>query len=128
VTSSGAPSGPSGSLANTDSKKSNKSDKPEKTKRYELPDGLVIVSAIINPKLLEVDKTLGVYAFSQSRHILADSTILNNNAVINLVNDKTKLKLGSFIKASGLGATIKYDTQRLPIIGHGTRVLRGVFN
>jgi hypothetical protein len=64
VTSSGAPSGPSGSLANTNSKKSNKSDKPEKTEQYKLPNGLVTVLAIINPKLLEVDDTLGVYAFS----------------------------------------------------------------
>jgi hypothetical protein len=64
VTSSGALSGPSGSLANTDSKKSNKSNKPEKTKRYKLSNGLVIVLAIINPKLLEVDDTLEVYAFS----------------------------------------------------------------
>jgi hypothetical protein len=57
-----------------------------------------------------VDETLGVYAFSQSRHILANSTILDNGIAINLVNDKIKLKLGSFIKASGLGATIKCDT------------------
>jgi hypothetical protein len=64
VTSSGAPSGPSGSSANTNSKKSNKSDKPEKTKQYELFNGLVTVLAIINPKLLEVDDTLGVYTFS----------------------------------------------------------------
>jgi hypothetical protein len=64
VTSSGALSGPSGSLANTDSKKSNKSDKPEKTEQYELPNGLVIVLAIINPELLEVDDTPGVYAFT----------------------------------------------------------------
>ena len=64
MTSSGALSRPSRSLANTNSKKSNKSNKPEKTERYELPNGLVIVLAIINPKLLEVDDTLGVYAFS----------------------------------------------------------------
>jgi hypothetical protein len=60
--------------------------------------------------------------------MLTNSTILNNSAVINLINDKTKLKLGSFIKASGLGATIKYSTQRLLIIGHGTYMLKGVFN
>jgi hypothetical protein len=42
--------------------------------------------------------------------MLADSTILDNSAIINLVNDKTKLKSGFFIKASGLGATIKYGT------------------
>ena len=60
--------------------------------------------------------------------MLANSTILDNGAIINLVNNKTKLKLGSFVKVSGLGATIKCSTQRLPIIGHGTRVLRGVFN
>jgi hypothetical protein len=64
VTFSGALSGPSGFLANTNSKKSNKSNKPKKTKRYKLFNGLVIVLAIINPKLLEVDDTLGVYAFN----------------------------------------------------------------
>jgi hypothetical protein len=42
--------------------------------------------------------------------MLANSMILDNGAAINLVNDKTKLKSGSFIKASGLGATIKCDT------------------
>jgi hypothetical protein len=84
--------------------------------------------AIINPKLLEVDKTLGVYAFSQSCHILTNSTILDNGAIINLINNKTKLKSGSFIKASGLGTTIKCSTQRLLIISHGTYVLKGVFN
>jgi hypothetical protein len=53
---------------------------------------------------------------------------LDNGAIINLVNDKTKLELGSFVKISSLGATIKYSTQRLLIVGHGTSVLRGVFN
>jgi hypothetical protein len=66
--------------------------------------------AIINPELLEVDKTLEVYVFSQSCYILANSIILDNSAAINLVNDKIKLKSGSFVKASGLGATIKYGT------------------
>jgi hypothetical protein len=75
-----------------------------------------------------VDETLRVYAFSQSYYILTNSTILDNSAVINLINNKTKLKLESFIKASGLGATIKYSTQRLLIIGHGTYILKGVFN
>ena len=36
--------------------------------------------------------------------------ILDNSAIINLINDKTKLELGSFIKASGLSVTIKYNT------------------
>jgi hypothetical protein len=66
--------------------------------------------AIINPKLLEVNKTLRVYAFSQSYYILVNSIILDNGAVINLISNKIKLELGSFIKASGLGATIKYST------------------
>jgi hypothetical protein len=110
VTSSGALSGPSGSSANTDSKKSNKSDKPEKTERYKLPNSLVIVLAIINPKLLEVDDTLGVYAFSQSCYILTNSIILDNSAIINLINDKTKLELGLFIKASSLSAIVECGT------------------
>ena len=42
--------------------------------------------------------------------MLANSTILDNNAAINLINNKTKLELRSFIKASGLGATIKCGT------------------
>jgi hypothetical protein len=54
--------------------------------------------------------------------------ILDNSAVINLINNKTKLELGSFIKASSLSVTIKCDTQRLLIIGHGTYILKGVFN
>jgi hypothetical protein len=33
--------------------------------------------------------------------------ILDNSAIINLINNKIKLELGSFIKASSLGATIK---------------------
>jgi hypothetical protein len=57
-----------------------------------------------------VDETLGVYAFSQSRHMLTNSMILDNGAVINLINNKTKLELGSFVKASSLGATIKCGT------------------
>jgi hypothetical protein len=60
--------------------------------------------------------------------MLTNSIILDNSAVINLINNKTKLKLRSFIKASGLDATIKYNTQRLLIISHGTYILKGVFN
>jgi hypothetical protein len=129
LTSSGARSGSfSGSLLNTNSKKSNKNDKSNETERYELPNGLVTVLAIINPELLEVDETLGVYAFSQSCYILANSMILDNGAIINLINNKTKLELRSFIKASGLSATIKCGTQRLLIISYRTYMLRGVFN
>jgi hypothetical protein len=57
-----------------------------------------------------------------------NSTILDNSAIINLVNNKIKLELGSFIKANSLSATIKCSTQRLLIISHGTYILRGVFN
>jgi hypothetical protein len=42
--------------------------------------------------------------------MLINSMILDNSAVINLVNNKIKLKLGFFVKVSGLGATIKYGT------------------
>jgi hypothetical protein len=42
--------------------------------------------------------------------MLTNSMILDNSVVINLVNDKIKLELGSFIKVSGLGATIKCGT------------------
>ena len=126
VSSIGSSSGStSATSSNTDSKKSNKSDK---TERYELPDGPVTVSAIINPELLGVDEALRVYVFSHSRHILADSTILDNGAAINLVNDKMKLEPGSFVRITGSGATVECGTSRLPIVGHGTRVLKGVFD
>jgi hypothetical protein len=69
-----------------------------------------------------------VYTFSHSRHILADSTILDNSAVINLVNDKIKLELRSFMRITSSGATIEYGTSRLPIVGHRTRMLKGVFD
>jgi hypothetical protein len=60
--------------------------------------------------------------------MLANSTILDNSAVINLVNNKTKLKSRLFIKASSLSIIVEYGTQRLLIIGHGTYIFRGVFN
>jgi len=110
---------------NSDFKKSNKSDK---TERYKLFDGSVTVAAIINLELLEVDKVLKVYAFNHSRHILIDSMILNNKAIINFVNDKIKLELRSFIKAISLRASIKYNTLRLLIINYKTRVFKGIFN
>jgi hypothetical protein len=54
--------------------------------------------------------------------------ILNNKVIINLVNDKIKLELKSFIKAINLKASIKYNTLRLLIIGYKTRVFKGIFN
>jgi hypothetical protein len=60
--------------------------------------------------------------------MLANSIILDNSAIINLINNKIKLKSRSFIKASGLGVTIKCGTQRLLIISYRTYILRGVFN
>jgi hypothetical protein len=42
--------------------------------------------------------------------MLIDFIILDNGAVINLVNNKIKLELGSFVKANSLGTTIKCST------------------
>jgi hypothetical protein len=42
--------------------------------------------------------------------MLADSIILDNGAIINLINNKTKLELGLFVKASGLSAIVEYGT------------------
>jgi len=67
-----------------------------------------------------------VYIFSHSRHILADSTILDNGAVINFVNDKIKLESGSFIRITSSGVTVECGTLRLPIVSHRTRVLKRV--
>ena len=54
--------------------------------------------------------------------------ILNNNTIINFVNDKIKLELGSFIRIINSGVIIEYGTSRLLIVSHGTRVLKRVFN
>ena len=86
------------------------------------------MAAIINLELLEVDKVLKVYAFNHSRHILIDSMILNNKAIINFVNDKIKLELRSFMRITSLRAIIEYGTLRLLIVSHGTRVLKEVFD
>ena len=110
---------------NTDFKKSNK---PDKTERYKLFNSLITMAAIINPELLIIDKALKVYTFNHLCHIFTDSTILNNRAVINFVNDKMKLELRSFIKAISLRASIEYGTSRLPIVGYKTRVLKRMFD
>ena len=54
--------------------------------------------------------------------------MLDNSAVINLVNNKIKLELRSFVRITGLRATIEYGTLRLLIISHKTRVLKRVFD
>ena len=54
--------------------------------------------------------------------------ILDNGAVINLINNKIKLKPESFIRVTSLEATIKCSTLRLLIIGYRTYILKGVFN
>ena len=60
--------------------------------------------------------------------MLADSTILDNSAVINLVNDKIKLELRSFIRIINSRAIIKYGTLRLLIVGYKTRIFKRVFD
>jgi hypothetical protein len=42
--------------------------------------------------------------------MLADSTILDNGAIINLINDKTKLELELFVKTSGLSIIVECGT------------------
>jgi hypothetical protein len=86
------------------------------------------MAAIINLKLLTINEALRVYTFNHLCHIFVNSTILNNKAVINLVNDKIKLKLRSFIKVISLKASIKYNTSKLLIIGYKTRVFKRMFN
>jgi hypothetical protein len=56
--------------------------------------------------------------------MLANSTILDNSAIINLINNKTKLELGLFIKVSSLSTIVKYSTQRLLIISYRTYILK----
>ena len=86
------------------------------------------MAVIINSELLTVNEALRVYTFNHLYYILVNSTILNNKAVINLVNDKIKLELRSFIKAINLKTSIKYIILRLLIVGYKTRVLKRMFD
>jgi len=86
------------------------------------------MAVIINSELLTVNEALRVYTFNHSRYIFADFTILNNKVIINLINDKIKLELRSFIKAINLKTSIKYIILRLLIVGYKTRVLKRMFD
>ena len=62
-----------------------------------------------------------------SRHPLSLSTLFDNCGAIHLVNDKSLLDPGSFVKARGL-EHVQAGSSSLPIIGRGTRVLKGLLN
>jgi hypothetical protein len=86
-----------------------------------------MVSAVISPVLFKEYESAGVYAFNQGRHKLADSTLFDNCGVLNLVNKISKLEPSTFIKAMKI-ETVESGLGALPILGHGTRVLRGILN
>jgi hypothetical protein len=62
-----------------------------------------------------------------SRYPLLLSTLFDNYRVIHLVNDKSLLVPGSFVKSKGL-EHIEAGLSSLPIISRGTRVLKGLLD
>jgi hypothetical protein len=71
---------------------------------------------------------LGVYTtLNLSRYPLLLSTLFNNCGVIYLVNNKSLLIPGSFIKLKG-PEHVEAGLSSLSIIGRGTRVLKGLLD
>ena len=64
---------------------------------------------------------------SHSRHPLSLSTLFDNCGAIHLVNDKSLLDPGSFIKVNG-PEHIKAGTSSLPILSRSTRTFKGIIN
>jgi hypothetical protein len=62
-----------------------------------------------------------------SRHPLSLSTLFDNCGAIYLVNNKSLLVPGSFVKSKGL-EHVEAGLSSLPIIGRGTRVLKGLLD
>ena len=85
-----------------------------------------INAATIDPLLLS--NSSGVYStLSHSRHPLSLSTLFDNCGAIHLVNDKSLLDPGSFVKANG-PEHVEAGTSSLPILGRGTRTFKGIIN
>ncbi|KAF1935040.1 hypothetical protein EJ02DRAFT_416381, partial [Clathrospora elynae] len=99
----------------------------EKVRKPSYPG--TIAAALIDPNLL-LDKreASGIYTTMDfDAHPLSASTILDNGAALHLVNTLDLIQPGTFIKASGI-TCVEAGTQSFPILGKGTRVLKGVIN
>jgi hypothetical protein len=72
-------------------------------------------------------ESVGIYAFNQGCHKLADSTLFNNYSALNLINEISKLKPSTFIKAIKT-ETVKSGLGALSILRHGTHMLKGILN
>jgi hypothetical protein len=64
--------------------------------------------------------------FSQSYYILINFIILDNSAIINLINNKTKFKLESFVKVSCHGVELRTKEYRRYTQGSITKERRKV--
>ncbi|KAG4427574.1 hypothetical protein IFR05_016944 [Cadophora sp. M221] len=67
----------------------------------------------------------GIYSlWGSDGHPLSKSTLLDNCGATNLVNDRNLLEPGSFVR-SDADDVVECGSSHLPILGRGTRVLKG---
>lgn len=83
---------------------------------------------VLDNSLRLADPGLGVYAaLDFSRHPLAESTLLDNCGATHVVNSVDMLDKGTFVK-DRFGSTVEAGSSSLPILGRGTRTIKGVLN
>jgi hypothetical protein len=115
-------------LAKLDKQGSDKSNKGKSTFPGNLSDkgGTSGTHAhpVLLPNLAE-HSAAGIYSLWNSPHPLSDSTLLDNCGATNLVNDRSMLLEGSFVKSTPEDL-VECGSSQLPIIGRGTRVMKGV--
>ncbi|KAH6242081.1 hypothetical protein HBI42_243440 [Parastagonospora nodorum] len=104
-------------------KKSGWSTTPRK-ERSDKDHPIAIQASLIDPTLF-TKESLGVYSTTFDQHPLHRSTILDSGACVHLVNDRSLIEKGTFVKATN-GECVEAGTQHLPIDGVGTRIMRNL--
>ncbi|RYC59189.1 hypothetical protein CHU98_g7038 [Xylaria longipes] len=86
-----------------------------------------VVCAVIDPTMLSLlTENPGAYStLKWSPHALSESTLIDNCGALHFVNSKELLDYGSFVEAVD-GEAVDARTTQFPIMGTGTRALKGV--
>jgi hypothetical protein len=83
---------------------------------------------VLDPMLFTGAPGLGVYStLDFLRHPLSESTLLDNYSATHMVNNVRMLDKGTFINKRS-GHIVKAGSSSLPIIGRGTRTIKGILN
>jgi len=85
------------------------------------------INVVIIDLLLLFNSSRVYFILSYSRHPLFLNTLFNNYGVIYLINNKSLLDPGSFIKANS-PEYIKAGTLNLLIFNRSTRTFKGIIN